>query len=85
MGILAAGTGAIGKKIIEGNSTWLPYATSSYNASKLIIFGLISSGIGLGFGLILGIIFYFANISPRNAYFNDTYNWRKGQDIDQDL
>lgn len=83
-GLLGCGFAALGKVIMAANAPGLEYTSSvfAYNSGKLIAYGVVSSAIGFGFGLILGAIFYLISFQSDKGYFSDRFNWIIGSDID---
>lgn len=74
-GFLASCVGALGKKIVDNASPNMSYISLNYDSVKLFEYGLVSSAIGFGFGIFLGIIFYLTHINSKDGYFNDEFNW----------
>ena len=83
-GLLGSVAAAIGKTVVTAASPQLfnDSALFDYNSGKLIVYGLISSGMGIAFGAIIGLICYAINIQSDKLYFNDGFNWIVGSDID---
>ncbi len=63
------------KQIIEKQSNGLPYTALGVNSANLILFGLISAGIGMGFGLIIGFLILLTQGHERKHHFADRTYW----------
>jgi hypothetical protein len=67
---------AIGwKEIIEQVSNGLPYVPLGEDSHQLIFYVLISAGIGLAFGLVIGFIIFLVNGHLRRHHFVDRTYW----------
>ncbi len=73
----------MGKAAVTGDSSQLFYdwTVFGYSSGRLIAYGVISSGMGMGFGAIIGLICYAINVQSDKGYFNDSFNWIVGSDI----
>ena len=63
------------KEIIESYSNGLPYTPLGVDSAPLILYGLISAGMGLGFGLIIGVLIFLVNGHLRHHHFADRTYW----------
>lgn len=84
-GFLAGCAGAIGKQIVDNASPNMDYTSLSYQGVKLFEYGLVSSAMGFGFGILIGLICYFTHINTRKGYFNDEFNWIIMTKMDKDI
>lgn len=53
----------------------MPYNPLGVDSAQLILYGLISAGIGLGFGLVIGLLIYLVNGHLRHHHFADRTYW----------
>lgn len=63
------------KEIIEQNSNNLPYVPNGQNSAPLILYGLISAGIGAAFGIFIGFLILLVNGHHRHHHFADRTYW----------
>lgn len=75
-GFLGCIFAAIYKVIIESNSNGLNYTNLDYESVKIFLFGVVSSLMGIGFGLLGAIIILLVNGYKRHDYFSDFTEWR---------
>ena len=68
---MASCAGAIAKKIVDNASPNISYISLNYEAVKIFEYGLVSSAMGLGFGLVIGLICYITHNNTKKGYFDD--------------
>lgn len=75
-GLLGSAFAAVYKAIIQTNSYGLVYTSLNYVNVNLFVYGIVSSAMGIAFGILGGIVILLVNGYKRDDYFTDRAVWK---------